>query len=225
MTIRRDLKILQEQNVVSLIHGGAALNPYHLNSNKNDIYKLPSAKTSHTPEKMRIGLYAAGLPQKSDSIIIDTGSTTEFIAKSLQSNSELTVICYAINIFLQVQQKKGFSIIFSGGYFHENTLMFESQEGLEMIKRNRARFGFISASGIDKDLGITCATRYETATKQAVLSSCKTRVLVADSSKFGKVGTSYFSGVNDFDILITDTGIPDAYMDLFRNKGVEVHTV
>ena len=222
MTVRRDLKDLEARNVVTLIHGGAALSPCYQHIEPSGEYELPTAKTAHIHEKMRIGCKAATLPARGDTIILDTGSTTECIAKSLHTGSDLTVICFALNILMQVYRRGGFRLVFAGGYFHENTLMFESSESLEMIRRNRAAYSFVSASGIDAKLGITCATRYETATKQAVLASSKTRVLVADSFKFGKVGPACFADFDDFDMVITDEGIPNKYRELFEEKSIEL---
>ncbi len=222
MTIRRDLKDLETQNIVSLIHGGAALSPYYSPTEGSGEYELPTAKTAHIREKMRIGLKAASLPSSGDTIILDSGSTTECIAKSLNPGLELKVICFAINILMQVYRKGCRDIIFTGGHFHENTLMFESPESLRLIQRYRAAYGFISASGVDPKLGVTCATAYETATKQAALGSCKQRVLVADSSKFGKVGPSFFADIEDFDTVITDEGIPGEYAEILRKKNIRV---
>lgn len=222
MTVRRDLKTLEAEHVVSLIHGGAALSPYYTRMESPGEYELPSAKAAHIREKMRIGLKAAALPSSGDTIILDSGSTTECIAKSLHPGSDLKVICFALNVLMQIYRKGGMKIVFAGGQFHENTLMFECAESLDLIRRYRATYGFISASGIDARLGITCATAYETATKQASLGSCKTRVLIADSSKFGRVGPSHFAGFEDFDIVITDTGIPEEYRGLLKERGIEL---
>lgn len=225
MTVRRDLKDLEAQNVVSLIHGGAALSPYYGRNEDSGEYELPAAKTARIREKMRIGLKAAELPATGDMIIIDSGSTTEYIAKSLHPGSDLTVMCFALNILMQLYRKGGTNIIFGGGSFHENTLMFECPEELDLIRRHRAAWAFVSASGIDAALGVTCATAYETATKQAVLASSKTRVLVADSSKFGTVGPSCFAELGDFHMVITDEGVPEEYRRVCKEKGIELVVV
>ncbi|GAI28392.1 unnamed protein product [marine sediment metagenome] len=47
--------------------------------------------------------------------------------------------------------------------------MFESPEGIEVIKRIRANKAFISAAGVSEKLGVTCATDYEKETKKAVI--------------------------------------------------------
>ena len=67
MTVRRDLQELSARNMVSLIHGGAALSPYYGRKDESGEYELPAAKTARIREKMRIGLKAAGSSYSPDS--------------------------------------------------------------------------------------------------------------------------------------------------------------
>jgi DeoR family deoxyribose operon repressor len=103
--------------------------------------------------------------------------------------------------------------------------MFESPEGIEVIKRIRANKAFISAAGVSKKLGVTCATSYEKETKQAVIESSDTKILLVDSSKFGKVKISHFTDLNNFDIIITDTGISKECEEVIKNIGVKLYIV
>lgn len=100
--------------------------------------------------------------------------------------------------------------------------MFESQEGIGLIKRTRADKGFISAAGFHETLGITCANPYEIETKKAVLNSSKTKILLVDSTKFDKTKIAYFADMKDFDMIITDSEISEHYMDIIRNQGIEL---
>ena len=220
MTVRRDLRILEAQGIVRLIHGGAVLIP-----DTQEQYQLPRAAGEKAEEKDRIARKAVSLIERGRSIILDTGSTTEYIARFIPEGQELCVLCFSLNSILPLSKKEGVKIILPGGYFHENTLMFESPEGTALIKRTRAEIAFISASGIDPDLGVTCATLYETETKQAALASARKKVLVADSSKFGRVSATWFADLSACDILITDTGLSAAFRQKIKKSGVRLITV
>ncbi len=224
MTVRRDLKILEARNVVRLIHGGAVMTGEAgaRGGIGREGYELPAAMSEMTVQKMLIGREAASLVRPGDSIIIDTGSTTEHIARALPENRDLSVLCCSLNALTAVSGKRGLRIIFSGGYFHPNTLMFESAEGIALIRKTRAEIAFISARGVDHSLGATCATSYETKTKQAMISSAKRKVLVADSSKFGVVSATWFADIEAFDTIISDKGLPDEYVRIIRERGIEM---
>ena len=74
MTIRRDLSLLSQDNIVKLVHSGAVLNPGSLGSSR---YSLAEAGAQRGEVKMKIGRKAASLVEEGDIIIIDGGSTTE----------------------------------------------------------------------------------------------------------------------------------------------------
>ncbi len=222
MTIRRDLNTLEQQGMVTLFHGGAVYNQRDNAADADSEYSLVSAESEHVHEKRRIGRAAARLIEPEDILIMDTGSTTEAVARELPVDTPLTVLCYSLNVLHEVTRHPEIDLIFAGGNFHPNTLMFESPEGISLIERNRAGKAFISAAGVSLKLGVTCLNAYERNTKVAAIQSSLSRVLVADSSKFGKIQPSYFADVDDFDTIVTDDGIPDEYAEGFRERGIRV---
>ena len=229
MTVRRDLRILEARNAVRMIHGGAVIVGMAGSAGQEAgggpspaAYELPAAMSEMTAEKMRIGRAAASMVRRGSSLSIDTGSTTEHIARALPEEMDLSVLCCSLNALTAVSRKRGLRIIVAGGYFHANTLMFESAEGIALIRKTRAELAFISARGVDMNLGATCATSYETKTKQALISSAKRRILVADSSKFGTVSATWFADIDTFDTVVTDRGIPASVAKQIRKRGLEL---
>ena len=225
MTIRRDLAVLAKDNLVKLIHGGAVLNPTAgtLHDTSNGRYSLVDQGTYRQAEKMKIGEKAASLIEPNDIIIIDAGSTAEYVAKYLPDDLPITVLCYTLNTLLEVRRKGACRIIFAGGYFHENTQMFESREGLKLISNVRATKSFVAAFGVNKDLGVTTSNHYEMETKRAIMKSSLAKILLVDSSKFGKISSTYYAEINEFDAVITDSEIPPEYEQLIRDLGIALH--
>ena len=103
--------------------------------------------------------------------------------------------------------------------------MFESPEGIEIIKKIRANKAFISAAGVSGKLGVTCATTYEKDTKRAIMESSDTRILLVDSSKFGKINVSHFADITDFDVIITDIGISKEFTEIINDLGIKLFMV
>lgn len=81
MTVRRDLSLLEGDNVVELIPGGAIFQAYIDTNLGEDIYSIANEEARRTREKIRIGQKAASLIEPNDTVIIDVGSTTEYVAK------------------------------------------------------------------------------------------------------------------------------------------------
>lgn len=227
MTVRRDLSLLAKDNLVKLIHGGAVLNPTASMANEgpSSRYSLSDEGAHRRTEKMKIGEKAASLIEPNDIIIIDAGSTTEHVAKYIPDDLPLTVLCYTLNTLLEVYRKGACRIIFAGGYFHENTQMFESKEGLRLISNTRATKSFVAAFGVNKDLGVTTPNHYEMETKRAIMKSSLSKILLVDSSKFGQISSTYFADINEFDTIITDSQIPAEYERFIRESGATLHIV
>ena len=225
MTIRRDLDLLAKENIAQIIHGGAILKKSISTENEKDAYLITKEESQMIREKMKICQMAASLIEPNDIIIIDTGTTTEHLPKFIPPSIPLTIICFALNILFGLYENKNFKIIMTGGYFHDNTLMFESPEGVEFIKKVRANKAFITAAGIDEKLGVTCATTYEVETKKAAIESSETKILLSDSTKFGKIRIAHFADLKNFDIVITDTGIPEEYQKYIKDLGIKLYLV
>lgn len=225
MTIRRDIQALVEEGIAKPIPGGAVLQR-EPNPIDEQEYTVSKAQLQMTTEKIKICKKAALFVQEGDTIIIDTGSTTEHLPSFIPPGMNLTIICYCLNVLLQVyKHNKGSRIVFPGGYFHENTLMFESPEGIALIRKMRANKAFISAAGVDERLGVTCANFHEVETKRAIIESSDTKILLVDSTKFGKVTAAYFADLKEFNIVITDTGVPEQYLKVLKNLGIKYYTV
>jgi len=226
MTVRRDLNSLKEQGIILDIPGAAVLNTEYLaiGERTND-YFLSEASTVNMKEKERIGRYAASLIQPDDCIIIDNGSTVEFMTDHIDKNIKITILTCNLNILNKICYNKNISIIFGGGYYHPDTTLFESPENIKLIQNTRATKVFSSAAGISEKMGVTCMYNYEVGIKQAIIESGAERVLLADSSKFGVIKPCFLTDVDCFDRIISDKKLSEEWVKLLRDKGIKLDLV
>ena len=220
MTVRRDLVSLVKSEKVKVLHGSVILHPKTSFRENESYYSLIAAGAEHPELKRRIGQMAASMIQPQDTLLIDVGSTTEYLAKYLPEDIPYTVLCFSLNVVSETVRRRNCKTIFAGGLFHENTLMFESPQGLEMIRNFRATKAFISASGVNRQYGVTCMNGYERETKKAILQSSLRKILLVDSSKFGVIRSDYFAELKDFDEIVTDNGISQEYMESIEGLGI-----
>lgn len=224
MTIRRDLGLLSRDRQVRLIHGGAI---YTGDGSRKaqEVYCFSHEETRSKDEKTRIGSRAAGLIRPGDTIILDGGSTVEYVARAIPPDIDITVLCYSLNLLNILCRNPNYKTIVSGGHYNDDSLMFEGTHGVELIRSMRASKAFIGATGVNCTLGLTCKNIAEVQTKKAVITSSDTRILVVDSTKFGQVHIAHFAELEDFDMIITDSGIPEAYARRIREKRIQLHVV
>ncbi len=225
MTVRRDVDLLSARELVRVIHGGVILSPTVHRDQAGTPYSLNTAGEERQAAKERIGERAASLIEPEDTLIIDSGSTTECLARRLPREFPFTVISYALNIVTQTVDAENVRAVFGGGVLHRNLLMFESPEGIGIIQRHRATKAFLSAAGVSCRLGVTCRNAYERATKRAAIESSEQRILLADSSKFDRVRSEYFADLQDFQIVLTDDGVPGSVAEEIREVGIDLMVV
>lgn len=228
MTIRRDLNYLRESNILRESMGKKYINmPVSHNSEtpSNILYDFGYELTTHVEEKQRIAQKATSFLDPRDIIILDSSTTVSMMVPYLPHALDLTIICYNYHILSQLPKTSKSNLIFTGGIYNHHMQMFESPEGINIIKEHRAKKCFFSTSGIHERLGMTCSYPYEVLTKRASLSSSAKRILLSDSSKFGVVTTSYFAKLSDCDIIITDDGISAEWIKIIENLGIELYIV
>jgi DeoR family deoxyribose operon repressor len=220
MTVRRDLNELEKQRIVRRTHGGATL--LDPSSSVRDPYILGEQTAKNAREKSMIGIKAASLVRPDETILLDSGSTTPFIARHLDKDLPLTVLCYTFTNALEFYPRKNANLILLGGFFHRDSNIFHSVENRALISNIRAEKAFISTGGVDPELGLTTYFYYEADIKREMIRSARQIILVTDSSKFGKISVTHFAGLDEVDTIITDGGIPEEYRKILADRGIEL---
>lgn len=222
MTIRRDIDILKQKNIILDVPGVVVLNR-SLRNEEN--YHLNNATWTHVMEKERIGKYAASLVENNDVILIDDGTTAENVARFLPRDKKITVFTYNLNILNTLADMPNIEIIFGGGYYHAEARSFSSPEAMELLGNVRANKAFSSAAGVHETLGVTSSDVFDTAIKKAILSSGQEKILILDSSKFGVVKSQHLANLDQYDRVITDTGLSQQWIDTIHNLGITLDLV
>ncbi len=91
-----------------------------------------------------------------------------------------------------------------------------------MLERINARTVFLGCNGIDPNGGITNINLPEAEIKRRMLQAARQRVIVADGSKVGRVELAYLCGVDEVDLLITDSSADPAVLNALRERELQV---
>nr|NNM90909.1 DeoR/GlpR transcriptional regulator [Bacilli bacterium] len=218
-TVRRDLQILEEQNLLKRTHGGAV--SVELASFEPTI----SEKSLLYPnEKAAIAKIAVAMLQAGDTIILDAGTTTLEIARQLP-DLELTVITNSLDIGDELLQHKAVTPIIIGGEYRRTTGALVGVFAEMMLARLNADKVFLGANGIHVERGVTTANSLEAATKQAMIRASREVILVADHSKFEQVHMTQICELRTLDYVITDHTLPSSYQALFQQSGTTICSV
>lgn len=147
--------------------------------------------------------------------------TAELMLKHLNLDFPITVVGYTLNTMVACQNRSNISLICGGGFYHRNTELFDSPEGVALISRLNINKCFMAAAGVTSKGNLSCIEPYEFMYKKAAINSSSTRILLVDSSKFGKMRPCMFSNLSDFDMVITDSDIGGNWISLFEQSNLK----
>lgn len=203
MTVRRDLEDILLDPEIQLIRGTFLYLP-EASKGGGEPYSLLTASLKNREAKERIARRALSMIADGEDLLFDAGSTIEILASLLPTDHTGTALCFSYNVLTRLLSCTDMNISITGGCFHRRSMLFESREGVELLRRRRVHKAFMSAGGIHPRLGVTCSDEYETDLKRAGIEAAEQRILLADSSKFGSFTSCHYAELNEFDIIITD---------------------
>ena len=217
VTIRKDLKVLEEKNLLFRIKGGASnSNPYAIDR------PILINELIRNDEKQKIAKEALNLIKNNDSILLGTGTTVFALAKKLESVQNLTVITPALKVSLELSTKPNIEVLQLGGLIRPNSSSVAGNYALQILKEISCGILFLGVDGIDPDFGISISNLQEAALAQAMLTTAQKVVILADSTKFGKRGLGKLCDLIDIDYIITDNKIPEGMVKEIENIGIKV---
>lgn len=216
-TIRKDLQFLEDRNLLFRAHGSAmpAKAPVTEASIK---VKTPI----NSDLKRKIALAAAKLITKDDSIIIASGSTMTAFAEVLKPVNHLNVVSPSINISLLLGDNPEISVLQLGGIISGHSLSVRGEYAFNGLQNTLCSKLFFGADGFEVEGGVTCATIQEATLTQHMMKAASKSILLADSTKIGRRGFGRICALEDIDILITDSGLPEKVIKSIEDLGVEV---
>lgn len=221
VTIREDLKFLEQRNVLTRVRGGAV-------ASANGVIELPLEETStaNRSEKAAIGAYAASMVKNGQTVIIDVGSTTTELANALSPDLvRVVVITNALNIALALESLPGVSVIVTGGTLRPLQHSLVAPMGTLLLDQLKADVAFLGCNGVDPERGFTNANIAEAEIKQAMVRSADRTVFLADHDKIGEVASAFVADISGADLLITDNLADKTIIRELEADGLVVESV
>ncbi|MGQ9799853.1 MAG: transcriptional repressor AgaR [Ignavibacterium sp.] len=216
VTIRNDLSHLEKKGLLTKTRGGG-LKLQRVGVDQ----KLSEKAKIHSKEKQAIGKKAASLINDNDTIIIDSGTTTEEIVKNLTGKKNLTVITNGLNIASQLI-RDDIKVILLGGIIRSTSFSVVGPIAENSLKNFYCDKCFIGVDGIESTTGIFTPILEEASLNKLMIENSKEVIVVTDSSKFKRKSFCFISPIEQIDTIITDTKIPQDELQNLLNKGIKV---
>lgn len=219
-TVRRDLKDLEESGQLRRTHGGAVA----IQSDNSEL-SFMEKEDRFRLQKETIAKVAAALVQEGDTILLDSGSTTYYLAKELKTINKLTVVTNSVVVAQELAHLPNISLVMTGGTVRHETLAMVgpiAERTLEMLRVNKV---FLAINGFDAQHGLTTPSITEAEMKRKMIQVGKQVILLADHSKYAKVSFAKVAGTGQINQLITDWQLPAVGAAELEEAGVEVTIV
>lgn len=217
VTIRKDLKFLEEKGLLFRTHGGASLDDPYINEKAvNEKEKIS------VEEKNGIAQTAAKLIDENDSIMIASGTTVQALAKFIVPKNKLTVITSSLHVVLHLINHKSIEILQLGGYVRHSSASVVGNYATQILENVSCSKLFLGVDGIDLDYGLSTTNLEEAQLNKKMLTSAQKTVVLADSSKFGKKSFAKICGIEKVDQIITDAGVSTSIIKKLEEKGIKV---
>lgn len=201
-TIRRDVKPLEEAGQLVRIHGAVGL--------AGQLGEAPFQKRmrENAEAKRAIARALAATINDGDSVMLDTGTTTSFLARELIGHHRLTIITNSSDIARTLATQNGNRVYMTGGELRPDSGAAFGPSALDFISQFTVTHAVISAGAADAS-GIMDFDLDEATFARRVLSRGERRIVVTDHTKFGRRGLISVCGYADITTLVTDREPPD----------------
>ena len=216
-TIRQDLERLETDGYIVREHGGA-----FLATMPQQVQALALHHLVNMDAKRAIGRVAAALVSDGETIIVDAGSTTTEVARNLMKRQDLHVITNALNIALILGVNPSCTIHMTGGQFKAPTLSVSGEKSAGYFENIFAEKLFLATAGASLDAGLTFPAFADLYVKRAMIKAAREIILVADSTKIGRVSFAVLGPFTLVNRLITDAGIRDEDRRAIEKMGIEI---
>lgn len=204
MTIRRDLEQLEAGGALRRVRGGATM------PRASETEELAFAETSHRriAEKEAIARRATELVRPGMCVGLSGGSTTWTLARELRDVPDLTIVTNSLRIgdeFTVGDARR--TVILTGGIRTPSDALV-GPVAVHALEQLHCDLVFMGVHGMDTGAGFTTPNLMEAETNRALVRSTQRLVVVADHSKWGKVGLSTIAELSAAHVLVTDGHLP-----------------
>ena len=217
MTIRRDLRKLEEEGEVRIVRGGVSLPHGSLKAGS-----FVGRADRNAAAKREIATAALRLVAPNDAIAIDAGTTTYAVIEVLPESFNGAVVTHSIPVVEHALTHGRSRLICLGGDLLVESRAFVGPMTVEGTSRLRVRTFFVGAAAVD-ERGVYVSADAERPTKLALMGIADQVVLLVDHTKFSQSAPVLLCDLDALGAVVTDRPPMSPISDELRRRGVELH--
>lgn len=203
---RRDLRKLEDEGLIKRLHGGAKLIEYDAGDETPAPETGVAAAGDADAPLDRIAREAVNFIREGDTLFIDSGNASSFLARHLSGFRTLTVITSGLANALAISRIQGICVIAVGGAVGASGGT-QGADACEIIDGFSADVAFISCHSFDAHSGASDFSREEASVKKKMIQRAKKTVLLCPAGGIGRVSPFVICRAGSAECIITDASL------------------
>jgi DeoR family glycerol-3-phosphate regulon repressor len=215
-TIRRNIKTLEEAGAVRKVHGGVRL----VEQLTEDPFEFRMDKNSKTKELLAVAV--AKTISDGDSIFLDIGSTTAYIAIALKNHHNLYIVTNSVFVANTLSTRNNNRVFLAGGELRQHDGGSFGAEANDFVSKFNTQFAVISIGAVNSEIGFMLHDLAEANIAETAMKRAQVKIVVTDHDKFEKRAPIALSQSCSFDILFTDQEPPESIKNMLTQNDIEL---
>ena len=218
MTIRTDLKALDEAKRIVRVHGGAKSVEQVIGN--DDL--LGKRAVRNVEAKQLIAEKAIKLVRPNTTVFIDSGSTTTLMA-NLFPDVQCVIFTNSLSCGIELSKLTKARVYMVGGLLNRNSLSVVGYSALKEMDPVNYDMAFLGATSYDDQLGFTCESAEDNAIKRMAISKSVQNIILMDASKLGRRGSFTIGQLNEVTDVVMDENVPYDFRQSCVRNNVMLH--
>lgn len=217
MTLRTDLKALDEAKRIVRVYGGAKSVDVVIGTDG----MLSRRLVRNIEAKQLITQKALKLIRRDTTIYLDSGSTTTMLASNMPDQPNL-IYTNSLTCAAELSKLTKPSVHILGGTLNHYSMSICGIHAIQDVAGINFDQVFMGVTSYCEPAGFLCGVDDETALKQAVMQQAEQKIILMDSSKIGVKNTYTICKLCDTDFIISDGQFPEDFLEECQKYGVQI---
>lgn len=222
VTVRNDIRKLDQQGVVKKTYGGAVRIEKGLS-----VDFVPGECFLNSDQKCRIAKKAYEYIANRESIIIDDSTTGYYLAKYIKEHDDKRIVVVTNSLLsgAELSSVKHVDLFMVGGHVVGNPPSALDNITINAMGQFHVDKAFVGVNGINLNVGLTSMGTPQMDVKREMIKMARETIVIADSTKFGNGSLFTVCPMSDVDRVITDSDIKKEYVQTAKNSNIALDIV
>ena len=218
MTLRTDLKYLDDTGAIIRVHGGAK----SIDTVAGTDGYFAQRIVRNQERKLQIAQKAVTLMRGRGSAFVDSGSTTTLMSRYFPDEERQIYTC-GVSCATELAALTKPTVHLLGGQMNRYSLSVAGGRSLLELQSCHFEVCFIGVTSFHEKMGFGCESERDCVLKQMALRQSEYKVALIDSSKFDLYSTHCICRTNEVDAVVSDDLLTDEQRMFFERQGVKVY--